>query len=79
MLLTLCDDGAPSFDARNAAALAAMGRRCLACSPDLFPELMAAALERRDVAAWAAERQIVVARAEAHATPPSVAGRGHDR
>ncbi len=65
VLLALSDEGAPSFDARNAAALAAMGVPCFACTPDLFPELMAAALERRDVAAWAAEREIVVARAEA--------------
>jgi hypothetical protein len=65
VLLALSDDGAPSFDARNAAALAAMGVPCFACTPDLFPELMAAALERRDVASWAAEREIVVARATA--------------
>jgi len=61
-LLALSDEGAPSFDARNAAALAALGVPCFACTPDLFPELMAAALERRDVAAWAAERDIAVAR-----------------
>jgi Mg-chelatase subunit ChlD len=65
VLLALSDDGAPSFDARNAAALAGMGVPCFACTPDLFPELMAAALERRDVGAWAAERDIVVARATA--------------
>jgi hypothetical protein len=64
-LLALSDEGAPSFDARNAAALAAMGVPCFACTPELFPELMAAALERRDVAAWAAEREIVVARPSA--------------
>lgn len=65
VLLALSDDGAPSFDARNAAALAAMGVPCFACTPDLFPELMAAALERRDVATWAAERELVVARPSA--------------
>jgi Mg-chelatase subunit ChlD len=63
VLLALSDDGAPSFDARNAAALAGMGVACFACTPDLFPELIAAALERRDVATWAAVREIVVARA----------------
>jgi hypothetical protein len=64
-LLALGDDGAPAYDARNAAALAAMGVPCFACTPELFPELMAAALERRDVAAWAAARGVAVARAEA--------------
>jgi len=61
-LLALSDDGAPSYDARNAAALTALGIPCFACTPDLFPELMAAALERRDVAAWAAAHDVVVAR-----------------
>jgi Mg-chelatase subunit ChlD len=65
VLLALSDEGAPSFDARNAAALAAMGVPCFACTPDLFPELMAAALERRDVATWAAEREIAVTRPSA--------------
>ena len=64
-LLALSDDGAPAYDARNAAALAAMGVPCFACTPELFPELMAAALERRDVGAWAAARGIAVARGEA--------------
>jgi uncharacterized protein with von Willebrand factor type A (vWA) domain len=61
-LLALSDGGAPAYDARNAAALAAMGVPCFACTPDLFPELMAAALERRDVGAWAAARGVAVAR-----------------
>ena len=60
-LLALDDRGAPSYDPRNAAELAALGVPAFACTPDLFPELMAAAIERRDVAAWAASREIVVA------------------
>jgi Mg-chelatase subunit ChlD len=48
-LLALSDEGAPDFDRDNAAALAALGVPAFACTPDLFPELMAAAIERRDV------------------------------
>jgi len=57
-LLALSDDGAPAYDHDNAAALAALGIPAFACSPDLFPELMAAAIERRDVGTWAASRDI---------------------
>ena len=51
-LLALSDDGAPAYDHENAAALAAVGIPAFACSPDRFPELMAAAIERRDLSAW---------------------------
>jgi Mg-chelatase subunit ChlD len=63
-LLALSDDGAPSFDHRNAAALASLGVPVFACTPDLFPDLMAAAIGRQDLSQWAAARDIVVARAE---------------
>ncbi|MGW4996893.1 VWA domain-containing protein [Streptomyces hydrogenans] len=46
-LLALSDDGAPAHDREHAAALAALGVPAFACTPDLFPEVMAAALERR--------------------------------
>ncbi|MEE1817345.1 VWA domain-containing protein [Streptomyces sp. SP18ES09] len=46
-LLALSDEGAPAYDRDNAAALAALGAPAFACTPDLFPEIMAAALERR--------------------------------
>ncbi|MGH3681821.1 MAG: VWA domain-containing protein [Natronosporangium sp.] len=48
-LLALSDEGAPDYDRDNAAALAALGVPAFACTPDLFPELMAAAIERRDL------------------------------
>jgi Mg-chelatase subunit ChlD len=51
-LLALSDDGAPAYDHENATALAALGIPAFACSPDRFPELMAAAIERRDLSAW---------------------------
>lgn len=53
VLLALSDDGAPSFDHDNAAALGALGIPAFACTPDKFPELLAVALERGDVGAWA--------------------------
>jgi Mg-chelatase subunit ChlD len=63
-LLALSDKGAPSFDQRNAASLAAMGIPSFACTPDLFPDLMAAAIQKRDLGLWAARNDIVAARAE---------------
>jgi len=54
VLLALSDDGAPAYDHDNAAALAALGVPAFACTPDAFPDLMAAAIERRDLMAFAA-------------------------
>ncbi|WP_415855112.1 VWA domain-containing protein [Sinomonas sp. G460-2] len=58
-LLALSDSGHPSFDANHAAALAGIGVPAFACTPDQFPDLMAAAIERRDIGAWAAAQGIV--------------------
>ncbi|MGW1072963.1 vWA domain-containing protein [Streptomyces sp. NPDC002537] len=46
-LLALSDEGAPAYDHDRAAALAGLGAPAFACTPDLFPEVMAAALENR--------------------------------
>ncbi|WP_415924705.1 VWA domain-containing protein [Streptomyces sp. AK08-01B] len=46
-LLALSDEGAPAYDREHAAALGALGAPAFACTPDLFPEVMAAALEKR--------------------------------
>ena len=62
-LLALSDDGAPSYHAEMASALAGLGIPCFACTPDLFPDLMAAAIQRRDLAQWAAQNEITLARA----------------
>lgn len=62
-LLALSDDGAPSYDHDVAARLGAMGIPAFACTPDLFPGLMATALSRGDLAQWAAAEGIVAARA----------------
>jgi Mg-chelatase subunit ChlD len=58
-LLALNDQGTPMFDAGNAGTLASLGIPTFACTPDAFPELIAAALAKRDVASWASERGIV--------------------
>ncbi|MEV4413819.1 VWA domain-containing protein [Catellatospora sp. NPDC049609] len=52
VLLALSDEGQPSYDHGNAAALAALGVPSFACTPDAFPDLMAAAIERRDLRAF---------------------------
>ena len=62
-LLALADGGAPSFDERHAAALAGMGIPSFACTPDAFPELMAAAIQGRDLGQWAAEHGLTASRA----------------
>ncbi|HEY7184855.1 MAG TPA: VWA domain-containing protein [Blastocatellia bacterium] len=63
-LLALNDDGAPGYDHNVAAAFAGFGIPSFACTPDLFPELMAAAINRQDITQWAAAREIVTARGE---------------
>jgi Mg-chelatase subunit ChlD len=68
VLLALSDKGAPSYDRRLAATLSAIGAPSFACTPDLFPELMAAAVGRRDVAAWAAEHDLIVSRGSVAST-----------
>jgi Mg-chelatase subunit ChlD len=53
-LLALSDKGAPAYDHDNAAALAALGVPAFACTPELFPDLMAAAIRGEDLTQWAA-------------------------
>jgi Mg-chelatase subunit ChlD len=60
-LLALSDDGAPGYSHYNAAALASFGVPCFACTPDQFPDMMAAAINRRDLSRWASENDIAVA------------------
>lgn len=61
-LLALSDDGAPAFDKKNAADLAALGIPSFAATPDVFPSLVAAAIQKRDLGLWAAREGIVVQR-----------------
>jgi Mg-chelatase subunit ChlD len=60
-LLALDDQGAPSYDHRHAAHFASLGIPCFACTPDKFPDLMAAAIRKQDMSAWAAQNDIAVA------------------
>ncbi|WP_035800949.1 VWA domain-containing protein [Kitasatospora mediocidica] len=46
-LLALSDEGAPAYDHAHAAALATLGVPAFACTPDAFPDIMAAAIEKR--------------------------------
>jgi len=59
VLLALSDEGRPSYDQEIAAALATLGIPAFACTPDLFPDLMAAAIQRRSIAQWAATNNVV--------------------
>ena len=61
-LLALSDDGAPSHDPKLAAALANLGVPAFACTPELFPDLMAAAIQKQDLDLWAARNDLVTAR-----------------
>jgi hypothetical protein len=60
-LLALNDKGAPIYDQHNAQVLASLGVPSFACTPDLFPDLMAAAIQKQDLASWAARNEIVTA------------------
>jgi hypothetical protein len=62
VLLALSDDGAPGYSRDNAARLAALGAPVFACTPDRFPDMLAAALDGRDVGAWAEAAGITVTR-----------------
>lgn len=61
-LLALNDDGTPAYDHANASSLASLGIPSFACTPDQFPDLMGAAINKRNLNEWAAERGIALAR-----------------
>jgi hypothetical protein len=64
VLLALTDQGRPGHSESTAAKVAALGIPAFACTPDIFPDLMSAALRREDIATWAAGADIEVARAQ---------------
>ncbi len=49
VLLALDDAGAPAFDRENAAVFAEMGIPSVACTPQLFPEILSAAIRKTDL------------------------------
>lgn len=57
-LLALNNEGAPFYDHKNAEFFASLGVPVFACTPDQFPDLMAAALSKQDIAAWAGSNDI---------------------
>ena len=61
-LLALSDSGAPVYDRELAAQLSTLGVPSFACTPDLFPDLMAAAIKREDIGMWAAKNELVTSR-----------------
>lgn len=62
VLLALSDTGQPAYDSRHAGMIAGMDCPVFACTPDLFPDLMAVALGRQDVGQWAAANDIATVR-----------------
>lgn len=59
-LLALSDEGAPAYDHDNAAALAELDVPAFACTPGLFPDLMAAAIQKQDLKAWAGDHGLAL-------------------
>ena len=59
-LLALSDEGAPAYDHDNAAVFGALDIPAFACTPMLFPDLMAAAIQKRDLKNWAGENGLSV-------------------
>jgi Mg-chelatase subunit ChlD len=60
VLLALNDDGAPAYDHGNAQFLSNLGIPVFACTPDKFPDLMAAALSKQDITLWAAKEDLAL-------------------
>jgi len=52
VLLALSDEGEPYYSKTNASRFASLGIPVFACTPDQFPDLMAASLQRRDIKLW---------------------------
>jgi hypothetical protein len=63
-LLALSDQGTPAYDHTVSAEFAALEIPAFACTPDKFPEMMAAAINREDLNLWASANDIVTARSE---------------
>lgn len=59
-LLALSDDGSPHYDKENAKKFSALGIPVFACTPDLFPDMMAAAIQKQDLFLWAGQNDIVL-------------------
>lgn len=60
VILALGDDGSPSYERGNAQFLAKLGVPVFACTPDLFPDMMAAAISKQDMMQWAGDNNVVL-------------------
>lgn len=70
VLLALSDQGKPFYDPALSGRIAALGAPVFACTPDQFPDLMATALRRDDIHAWAAGADIKVIAGDEGGDPP---------
>ncbi len=57
-LLALSDEGAPIYDKNIAAQFNAMKIPVFACSPELFPDMMAAAIKKEDMHHWCSKNEV---------------------
>jgi hypothetical protein len=59
-LLALDDNGSPSYDKNHANQFSEIGIPVFACTPDMFPDLMAAAIKKADLKKWVGDRDVVL-------------------
>lgn len=59
-LLALSDSGSPYYDEQLASEMTSLGAPSFACTPDQFPSLMAAAIQKTDLFAWAARNDVTI-------------------
>ena len=60
VLLALDDDGTPSYDKGISSRVNALNIPVFACTPDLFPDLMASAIRKQDIKVWAGKNGVVL-------------------
>lgn len=60
VLLALNDEGAPYYDKGIAQKIQEFGIPSFACTPDLFPDLMATAINKGNMKEWAGKNDIVL-------------------
>jgi len=58
-LLALSDDGKPWYDQRLAQTFTNMGIPCFACTPELFPDMMANAIQKQDLNKWSSDNGLL--------------------
>lgn len=60
VLLALSDDGTPDYEKNNAKFFSKIDIPVFACTPDLFPDMMAAAISKQDMTQWAGDNDVVL-------------------